>query len=242
MKILILTKPDFDNADKLKEYLHSYDNEVNISTVNINHAWAVAKRYDLIISYCYPIIIEEGILDDPKFGFINIHTSFLPYNRGANPNVWSIINDDPAGVTIHQIDKGIDTGRILAQGQYRRTQIDTGETLYKKLEELSLKLFFGWWPDASNYMMKNDAMPPSIDQNILNKLHYGLKTNKRIDLDKVQNLANTFRKPQLEIVQQAIDIMRACTFSGYTGAYITEEDGSKTFYWLQPYKEDSLNG
>ena len=58
------------------------------------------------------IILIEFIkkLRKPIF---NIHLSYLPFNRGAHPNFWSFIENTPAGVSIHKIDKGIDTGNII---------------------------------------------------------------------------------------------------------------------------------
>jgi methionyl-tRNA formyltransferase len=70
---------------------------------------------DLIISYGYKYIISKDIVDAYKGRIINLHTSYLPYNRGADPNLWSIIEDTKKGVTIHFIDDGIDTGPILFQ-------------------------------------------------------------------------------------------------------------------------------
>src|SRR3989344_3288025 len=62
----------------------------------------------------------------PK-GCLNIHPAYLPYNRGAYPNVWSIIDTTPAGVTIHYIDEAVDTGGIVAQAEIEVLPIDTGE-------------------------------------------------------------------------------------------------------------------
>ena len=46
---------------------------------------------------------------------INLHLSYLPFNRGKNPNVWSIIESTPCGATIHKIDEKIDTGKIYVR-------------------------------------------------------------------------------------------------------------------------------
>jgi len=53
------------------------------------------------------------LLDSIKIPIINLHIAYLPYNRGAHPNFWSFIENTPAGITIHKIDKGIDTGHII---------------------------------------------------------------------------------------------------------------------------------
>lgn len=73
------------------------------------------RNYDWIVSYGYRHIIPKSVLKSTKNPIINLHISYLPYNRGAHPNYWSIIDNTPKGVTIHFIDEGIDTGPILVQ-------------------------------------------------------------------------------------------------------------------------------
>ena len=66
-------------------------------------------------------------------GILNLHTSFLPWNRGAYPNVWPILDGSPAVVTLHRVDEGWDTGPIIAQKQVQVHPTDTAKTLYDKL-------------------------------------------------------------------------------------------------------------
>ena len=67
-------------------------------------------EYDWLISFGFRYIIDKKILDSFKKRAINLHVSYLPWNRGADPNLWSIYENTPKGVTIHQIDSGVDTG------------------------------------------------------------------------------------------------------------------------------------
>ena len=69
---------------------------------------------DLVIVFGYRHIISQDILKKAK-KIINLHISYLPYNRGAHPNFWSFAENTPSGVSIHKIDKGIDTGNIIYQ-------------------------------------------------------------------------------------------------------------------------------
>jgi len=71
------------------------------------------KQSDLIISFGFRKIISENIIKKLKKKIINIHLSYLPFNRGAHPNFWSFIENTPSGVSIHEIDKGIDSGNII---------------------------------------------------------------------------------------------------------------------------------
>ena len=76
------------------------------------------KRNNLIISFGYRKIINKKILSLVERPIINLHLSFLPFNRGAHPNFWSFIDNTPSGVTIHEIDEGIDTGPIIYQKKF----------------------------------------------------------------------------------------------------------------------------
>ena len=70
-------------------------------------------RSDFILSFGFRKIISENFIKKIKRPIFNIHLSYLPFNRGAHPNFWSFIENTPAGVSIHKIDKGIDTGNII---------------------------------------------------------------------------------------------------------------------------------
>ncbi len=109
-----------------------------------------ALQPDLGISIFFDYILKKEFLSCFSLGCINLHPSFLPYNRGQYPNVWSIIEGTPSGVTMHYINEGIDTGDILSQEQVPVKSYDTGETLYRKLEAVSIDLFKKSWPLFKN--------------------------------------------------------------------------------------------
>jgi methionyl-tRNA formyltransferase len=75
----------------------------------------VKEEPEFIISFGYRYIIPEQVIKAFPNKIINVHISALPWNRGADPNFWSFYDDTPKGVTIHYVDKGIDTGPIIAQ-------------------------------------------------------------------------------------------------------------------------------
>jgi len=100
---------------------------------------------DYIVSCGYRHIVPQSVLEIPAEGCLNLHPSFLPFNRGANPNVWSIVDDTPAGVTLHYMDSGVDTGDIIAQQRVEKLFSDTGKTLYKRLEDAQVELFKSEW-------------------------------------------------------------------------------------------------
>lgn len=77
----------------------------------------IENQIDLVISFGYRYIIHQSLLQNSKIPKINLHISYLPWNRGAHPNFWSFWDNTPSGVSIHVIDSGIDTGSVLYQKQ-----------------------------------------------------------------------------------------------------------------------------
>jgi methionyl-tRNA formyltransferase len=73
-------------------------------------------RLDLLVVYGFNWKLSASVLDTPRFGVVNIHTSLLPRYRGPAPVLWAIRNgDQEIGVTIHRMDERFDTGPILTQ-------------------------------------------------------------------------------------------------------------------------------
>lgn len=96
---------------------------------------------DIFVVAAFGQILSQEILDMPKYGCINIHASLLPKYRGAAPIQWSIINgDDVTGVTIQQMNAGVDTGDILFTEEIPVAPTDTYATLYDKLEALGAQM------------------------------------------------------------------------------------------------------
>lgn len=107
-------------------------------------------HYDWIVSYGYRHIINQQIINASKNPIINLHISYLPFNRGAFPNYWSFKEKTPKGVSIHFIDKGIDTGPILIQKECTFNKMDTLNTSYSKLKSEIEELFYQFFDKIIN--------------------------------------------------------------------------------------------
>lgn len=95
----------------------------------------------LIVSYNYKHIITQDVIDYMKGQCINLHISMLPWNRGADPNFWSFVDDTPKGVTIHRIARGLDTGDIIFQKELffdesQETFLSTYQILQKEIVDM----------------------------------------------------------------------------------------------------------
>jgi methionyl-tRNA formyltransferase len=92
---------------------------------------------DIMVVVAYGLILPQAILDTPRLGCINVHGSILPRWRGAAPIQRAIeAGDEETGVTIMQMDAGLDTGAMLCISRCTIDSDDSSATMYKKLEEL----------------------------------------------------------------------------------------------------------
>lgn len=92
---------------------------------------------DAMIVVAFGQILPKEILDLPRYGCINVHASLLPKGRGAAPIQWSVIEGDAqTGVTIMQMDEGIDTGDMLAVRTYTLKEKETGGSLFDTLAQM----------------------------------------------------------------------------------------------------------
>ena len=103
---------------------------------------------DLIAVTAYGQILPSAVLDLPRLGCLNVHTSLLPKYRGAAPIQWAILNGEPeTGVTIMKMDAGLDTGAILFQEKTLITADDTSATLHERLGKIGAELLIKTIPD-----------------------------------------------------------------------------------------------
>ena len=157
------------------------------------------------------ILAPEFLALFPR-GVVNLHPALLPYNRGAHPNIWSIVERTPAGATLHWMEVGVDTGDIIAQAETAVAAQDTGETLYHRLERVALDLLRETWP-----LIAAGRAPRRRQE--------GAGTSHRVqDLERIDeiDLDRSYRAGDL------IDVLRARTFPPHRGAFFRA--GGKRVY------------
>lgn len=162
-----------------------------------------ALKADVGLSVMFGYKLRPEVFGMFSKGCFNLHPSLLPYGRGADPNAWAIIAGEPAGTTLHWIDGGIDTGDIVAQRRVGVEPTDTGETLYRRLEEESLILLDACWPAIAA------GRAPRTPQAGAGSAHRraDLKRAERIDLDATYT------------GREVIDRLRAFTFPPHPAAF-----------------------
>ena len=116
-------------------------------------------QYDWIISYGYHHIISSELIKEAKNPIINLHISYLPFNRGTHPNYWSFKENTPKGVSIHFIDNGIDTGPILIQ---RKCSFNKNDTLYSSYRRLKKTIEDMFYESFEKIVMKKLSKPKLV--------------------------------------------------------------------------------
>ena len=117
MKVLILSP----YPQEIIKILEKNEDNYLIYNEKLKISFLKKNKIEFIISYGYKYLITKDIIDIFKGKIINLHISFLPFNRGYYPNLWSHLEGSPSGVTIHFINEHIDGGEILLQ---KKVKID----------------------------------------------------------------------------------------------------------------------
>ena len=138
MNVLLLGPADSPLAPLVRAWGHD---SVEWSAP-VSPAWLDEHRIEFAISYRYRHIVPASVLAHLPNRIVNLHVSLLPWNRGADPNLWSFLESTPKGVTIHYMDDGLDTGDIICQEELAFPEADeTLATTYARLSQAILRLF-----------------------------------------------------------------------------------------------------
>lgn len=132
--------------------------------INTDEALAQLHHWqpEVIIAVAYGQILGPSILDLPPLGCLNVHLSCLPALRGAAPVQWAILRGlDESGVTLMRMDRGMDSGEILAQRRVRIDDADTAGALQARLATLGAALLVEKLPDWQAGRLQPQPQDPS---------------------------------------------------------------------------------
>ena len=103
---------------------------------------------DVIVVAAYGLFLPRAVLDLPRYSCLNVHPSLLPRLRGPSPVSTAIVEGETTtGVTIMQMDEGVDSGPVLAQRQAPIQESETAETLTARLFEMGAGLLVEVLPE-----------------------------------------------------------------------------------------------
>lgn len=181
-----------DKSNKLNKYIKK-----NLLKIKFNDLEKKIKKndYDWLLSIWSSKIFSKKFLSKFKNN-LNIHPSYLPYNRGKDPYAWSVYNSNSIGVSIHEMTEKIDKGDIyLKKKLYLPFPVTAYQVYLKSLSEIK-KLFIFNWKKIKDKKIK------------LKKTTYNSKLNLRkhfvqhtfLDLDKKNSLNHNYKKLILRIL------------------------------------------
>lgn len=178
---------------------------------------------DIVISSGFEHKVPKEIIEVPEKGIVNLHPSFLPYNRGSHPNVWSIIDDTPAGVSIHYMVEEIDEGPIIDRKEVRVEPSDTAGTLYDRLQKEMFQLFKQNWEDIREGVKGREQNNETCSKNY----EKDLEQISKLDLDEKVEAGEFLKK------------LRGLTWKPHKTAYF-EKYGEKYYVEVEITSESQL--
>ena len=158
---------------------------------------------DLMIVVAYGLLLPQSVLDTPRFGCINIHASILPRWRGAAPIQRAIeAGDKETGITIMQMDKGLDTGNMLLKNTLVISYDETGSSLHDRLATLGSESIVEY---LNSVDWNDEANRRSEDNNCAGKNSVG-----ECQSDEFSNYAKKLSKSEAQVdwSQSAVEIER----------------------------------
>ena len=168
---------------------------------------------DLMVVVAYGLILPKAVLDTPRLGCLNVHGSLLPRWRGAAPiqrAIWA--GDAETGVTIMQMDVGLDTGAMIRKVSCTIASDETSASLYDKLAELGPQALV----DTLGAMAAGDTAAEAQDDALANYAQKLSKEEARIDwsmeavaIERCIRAFNPWPISWFEVAEQTIKVWQA---------------------------------
>lgn len=166
------------------------------------------REIDLGLLAWWPKIIGDDLIASARLGFLNIHPSLLPHQRGKDPNFWVIREGTPFGVTIHHVDPGVDTGDIAFQREIEVRWEDDGEVLYRRSTAAAVDLL----DENLDRILLGDIprrpQPPGVGS-----------YHRRAELEE----ASRIPLDEPSTGRQLLNLLRARTFRGHPAAWFVDD-------------------
>ncbi len=176
-------------------------------TSAVAHRKLEAVAPDVGVCCGFAPIVPRRVLDLPRWGWVNVHRSYLPYNRGLDPLQWAVIDGTPAGVSVHVMTAEVDAGAIVAQAEMPVLPTDDGPALERRADLLAFDVFRGCWPR----IRRGDLSGTPQDEDLAT-YHSLLDCEELRRLDRGATMK----------VGRLLDILRCYCGEGYSGVHFKE--------------------
>lgn len=165
----------------------------------------------VLLSVNFGYLIPQTILDLFPYS-LNLHTGYLPWNKGSHPNVWPFIDNSPAGVTLHLMTADLDGGEIIRRKKVSLSPEDNAKTLYAKLEVTSLEIL----RESLIPFLKGKIKPFTPEENGSYHTHQEFMQLFEVKMDRFYS------------GKEWIGLLKAMTFPPYKNAFFWD-NGEKYF-------------
>jgi len=216
LALLVADEKKATHAGELVKLCPHLDNSRLLSGAEFRREAGIKLLKDLapdyIICVHFPYVFPPEVLSIPKYGALNLHPAYLPWNRGWHTPTWAIWEEMPYGATLHFMNEEVDTGDIVYQKRMRVRPNDTADSLYRRGLKLEYEAFKEAWPSIVNgtYTRK----PQTSNEGSYHRKE-DIKSIQRLDLRAVSKTEDVIRR------------LRALTTSDIEEAAYFEVKGKK---------------
>ncbi len=204
----------YHNLSLLKSIEGNWLKPMNIKLENDLHT-----KFSLIISLHCKQLFPDALVKSVRC--VNVHPGFNPYNRGWFPQVFSILNNLPAGATIHEIDEWLDHGNIIAQKRIKMESWDTSFTAYNKILDAEMDL---------------------LDEHLISIMQHSYQSfpaeEGNLNLKKDFDALCEINLNETATFQEHINTLRALSHGAYNNAFFIDNEGKKVFIKIELFPEN----
>lgn len=211
---------DFYYSENNKAFQNKYKGCESFQPINLKAMEdSFYRQYHVFLSlHCKQMFPEKLV---GCYRCINVHPGYNPYNRGWFPQVFSILNKKPAGVTIHEMDRELDHGPVICQEYVEIQPYDTSWDVYQRIQQKEADMLEVYLANLLEGNYNRSAMP--MEGNVNSKADF--EKLCKIDLGRAATYG------------EVIDFLRATTFDAYDNAYFLDQDGNRVYVSISLKRE-----
>lgn len=215
-----------DAGEEVYEWLNERDDVEVLALLTERSQLSLIRELEpeIVISSGFEHKVPGEIIKIPEKGIVNLHPSYLPYNRGSHPYIWPLVDETPAGVSVHFMTEEIDEGPVIDKAKVEASPDDTSRSLRDRLMEKQAELFKENWGRIRDGPKSNEQMENA------GTTHY------RKELDEFSRLDLREEKK----VEDVIDKLRALSYPEGGLAYF-ERDGERFYVDIDITHEEELD-
>ncbi len=195
LALLVADEKKATHAGELVKLCPHLDNSRVLSGTEFRREAGIKLLKDLapdyIICVHFPYVFPPEVLSIPKYGALNLHPAYLPWNRGWHTPTWAIWDETPYGATLHFMNEEVDAGDIVYQKRMRVRPDDTADSLYRRVLKLEYEAFKEAWPSivSGTYTRK----PQTSNEGSYHRKE-DIKSIQRLDLQAVSKTEDVIRR------------------------------------------------